>query len=454
MGSNKQTTTNPGSTLAGERYNRFYGPMAPVNPMDEQTNRMQQDFYNRYTQAADRQTADYSDIMGRYDDLYKNISSAPPQRFSFERVNSPTPPELQEGYGYLREAVPGYRNFAETGGYSDQDIADLRARGISPLRAVYANANREVDRAKSVGGGYAPNFIAAKAKMSRDLSTNISDETQNVNARLAEDIRQGKLAGLAGLSGIGGTMGGMSLQDADRILRASLANQSADLQTQGMDYSASQDKIKNMLGTLGAKSSLYGTTPGQASVFGNQALEAMRQSLTSRGMTEENAARLLQIMGGNQTQEAKTPWWKTALSVAGTAAPYIGKAFGTGAGLAATGASMAGGAALPGAATLSAVPAAGGASAAAGGGGGALSTIGSMVGLGAGYALPLAAIMYGLNRYTRGPSIGQDQVDPFTEGPGGDNDRARAQQLLEQYGADSPMYVSFIQMHPWAAART
>jgi len=357
MGSSSKsssTSSNAGANLAQMQYMRQYGPLAQPNPMTSILNNQQQDFYNRYTQAADRSTADYSDIMSGYQNwgkdvggLESSIDSMSPTNFSFtpvnaERVSSPTPKELQESYGYLRETVPGYRDFANTGGYSEQDIADLRARGTSPVRAAYANAQANIERAKAIGGGYAPNYIAATAKMTRDQSQQASDAMQAVNAKLAEDIRTGKLAGLSGLSNVGSTMGGMSLQDAARILQADMANQSTDLQSQlanqragidvqGMSEQSRQNKIANQMGVrslglqgLNARTGLYGTTPGQASMFGNQALQAMNQRLTAQGMDQDNAARLLGIMSGNQQEQKQSgpAWWTYALS----AAPYVAMA--------------------------------------------------------------------------------------------------------------------------------
>lgn len=339
--SNKSSSTSDslGARMAQQRYNQLYGPMAPANPLTAQLNQQQQDFYNRYTQAADRQTADYSNIMQGYKDwgtdvtgLRNQIDTGPSTTFNWERVSSPTPAELQEGYGYLRNAGKGYQEFADTGGYSEGDIADLRARGTSPVRAAYANAQQNIERAKAIGGGYSPNYVAATAKMTRDQSQQTADAMQSVNAKLAEDIRSGKLAGLGGLANVGGTMGGLSLQDAQRILQANLANSSGSLQAQGMTEQSRQNKIQNQMGVrslglsgLNAQTGLYGTTPGQASMFGNQALQAMNQRLTASGMDQDNAARLLSIMSGQQQQSGQSgpAWWTYALA----AAPYVAMAF-------------------------------------------------------------------------------------------------------------------------------
>lgn len=157
--------------------------------------------YGLYNTAVDQQAQDYSRIMQGY----QNLSSS-----------------------------PAYQNLADlssTGGYSEADKADLRARGVSPIRSVYASANRDVDRQKALQGGYSPNYNAVKAKMAREMSDTISNQTQNVNADIASRVAQNKIG-----------------------LAPTYANMTAE--------------------PLKAQQSLYGTTPALSNLFGNQALNA------------------------------------------------------------------------------------------------------------------------------------------------------------------------------------
>jgi len=118
------------------------------------------------------------------------------------------------------EMLDRYRKFADTGGYSPEDIGAIRSRALSPVRAAYSDINRDIDRSRSLQGDYAPGYAATKAKVGREQAYTTADATTNVEAALAQMKQQGKLAG----------MGGMA--------------------------------------------SLYGTTPGQASMFGKQALQS------------------------------------------------------------------------------------------------------------------------------------------------------------------------------------
>jgi hypothetical protein len=158
----------------------------------------------------------------------------------------------------------------------------------------------------------------------------MADAMTTVNAGLADSIRQGKLAGLAGLSGVGSTMGGLSADEASKILQANLANSSGNLQAAGMSENSYQNYFGNKMGALDAQRALYGTTPGMASMFGQQAM----QGLSQQGQLEANRNNFglglidmnLRALNDGKANES-TPWWKTALGIAGTAAPYVGMAF-------------------------------------------------------------------------------------------------------------------------------
>ena len=296
------------------QYNNAQHPSA----LENEYTPISQNFMNNYNNAVQRDTADYGRMMGGFQDYMKNA------KFGFERVKAERPAELGEAYGYLREAMPGYREFAATGGYSPQDIQELRARSTNPVRAAYGNTMMELNRARSLGGnGGASNYIAAASRAQRDLPQQLADAQTNINAQLADQIRQGKLAGLGGIESVGGKIGGLSSEEAGRQLQAALANQGADLQTQSMADAAQRFGLSGQAG-------LYGTTPGMSSMFGNQALSAyntragLEQSRNQFGLSALDAQ-----LRAQQTalQNPKQPWWKTALGVAGTVAPYAAMAF-------------------------------------------------------------------------------------------------------------------------------
>jgi len=134
-----------------------------------------------------------------------------------EPAATPAAPAAPTGGGYTpnAQAQAGYSNFAETGGFTPQDLGNIRARALSPVRAVYANAQRNVDRQRSLQGGYAPGYQSALTRMARDQGQTTSDAAVNAEAGISEQVQKGKLAGLAGLEGSGGGGGGGGATPAD-----------------------------------------------------------------------------------------------------------------------------------------------------------------------------------------------------------------------------------------------
>jgi len=323
MGKKKE---NPAERVIQTAQQRYQETLQP-SPVESIFSGVSNQFQDAYNQAVERQTQDYGNIMSAYENFRKNLGG--PTRFNFERVRAERPAELGEAYGYLREAMPGYREFAETGGYSPTDIQELRARGISPIRAAYGNTMMQLDRARALGGDAgAPNYIAALSRAQRELPEQLAEAMTGVNAQLAQDIRQGRLAGLAGITNVGSTMGSLSSQEAARMLQAALANQSADLQAQQLAEQSLQNLRATELAALGGQSSLYGTTPGMAATFGNQALDAWRTRAGMEQARNQFGLGLLDAqLRGYGTPPGSEPWWKTALGVAGTVAPYAAIAF-------------------------------------------------------------------------------------------------------------------------------
>lgn len=303
----KSKTPNPAQQVinqASTAYQSTTEPSAAENAAAGTTAQFQQN----YNDSVGSAKQDYGNIMNAYGDFSKNLQ--------VPHITAQRPEELNESYGYLREAMPGYRDFASTGGYSPTDVQELRARGIAPIRSAYGGTMRQLDQARSLGGdGGSPNYIAARSRAQRELPGQMADAMTTVNADLANAIRQGKMFGLSGMTNTGSTMGGLASADAGRTLQADMSNQNADMQANQM-----------RLASLGGQASLYGTTPGMASMFGNQALQS-QQNLNAMTANRQNYGLGLldaQLRGyGTDKATQGTPWWQTALGVAGTVAPFF-----------------------------------------------------------------------------------------------------------------------------------
>jgi hypothetical protein len=334
MGKNKKNAANTAmqdvSAQAKTQYNSL---MNSPSQVDSELAPFSQNAHDLSNKSNYRQMQDYGDIMGQYDDIANSPGSGP-HNFTYKNVEAKTPEELKESYGYLREAAPGYRDFAANGGYSGQDVQELRARGMSPIRSAYGNTMMEMDRARAIGGnGGAPNYIAAASKAQREMPGQMADAMTTVNAGLAEQIREGKKFGLQGLTETGSTMGGLSSADAARILSADQGNQQADLQAQAMSEQSRRQSGQERLAALSGKTSLYGTTPAMANMFGNQALSAYGTRAGIESQRQQTGLGLLaaqmQGYGPQANAPAGTPGWQTALGVAGTVAPYVAQYYGS-----------------------------------------------------------------------------------------------------------------------------
>jgi hypothetical protein len=304
-----------------------------------------QSVWDAYEEAKAKSIQDYNRIMQQYRQFDPNFAGGSGgggafQSFDsnytpiqFNPINMPSFPANIENITspaieYItspqyNELAGKYKNLSETGGFSGSEIAAMRARGISPVRSVYANAMRNMERQRALQGGYSPNYMAASSKMSRDLSQELADASLGVEARLAPMIREGKLAGLEGLRGIGEAEADRAAKIAESNrrmqLQADLANQAASSRAQefgadlGMqtnlanldastraqianmeaafkdaqlkqqsytDYLSSGERSKALeLQALDAQRALYGTTPASAALFGEQASKSIDQGM-------------------------------------------------------------------------------------------------------------------------------------------------------------------------------
>jgi len=93
-----------------------------------------------------------------------------------------------------------FDDFAKTGGFSDADIANYRARGISPIGAQYSNDMNAIEQSNRLLGRAAPNFAASVARLNRNRGLGMSDAVRNTETDLQGMIRANKLSGAQNLS--------------------------------------------------------------------------------------------------------------------------------------------------------------------------------------------------------------------------------------------------------------
>lgn len=132
-------------------------------------------------QAPQYTTTDYTQSKGVYDNAINN-----------GLVDDPSLARMR-GAGV-------YDDFAKTGGYSDQDIANLRSRASSATPAFYANVTRGVDQQARVSGGGGLAANALRANLARQNAQQGSSARLDAELGLKSAINTNKLAGAEGAS--------------------------------------------------------------------------------------------------------------------------------------------------------------------------------------------------------------------------------------------------------------
>lgn len=252
-----------------------------------------QNAYTNYGTAVKRQGQDYDELMNKYNQTFNSIpgvGSGASQTFDYNY----TKPTYQTTQDYTR-AVGNVRSASDNGLYSGQDQSDIRERGISPIRSVYANAQRNLNRQRSLQGGYSPNYAAVSAKMAREMSSQLSDQTTKVNAQLAQDIAGQRAK--AQSEYLGAASGEQNARNQFELNSAEMNNKYGldKLNSQMEDYWA---PTKMKLSALGGATGLYGTTPGFAALMQNGALQQGAQEANVNQNNAVNQQRLMQIYGG------------------------------------------------------------------------------------------------------------------------------------------------------------
>lgn len=255
-----------------------------------------------YSGAVNQQNSDYDKIMGNYDALYKsakeqgnkpnlNISPLNHQNVGYEAIGpySPSP-----GMSNLKSKLQENSN---TGGFSEEELSSLRARGVSPIRAIYAGALRNLQRQKSLSGGYAPNYGALQAKLAREQSMQVGEANMKVNADITDRVSQGRQAALSMLTPLMSQENQMTnnintanAQGVQRVNELNTAentrvdeiNRQMQLALEQLSNSNHNNSLSQGMQATQGMQSIYGTTPALSNMFGNQVLASNAQNLQAQ----------------------------------------------------------------------------------------------------------------------------------------------------------------------------
>lgn len=131
----------------------------------------------------------------------------------------------------------GFDEFAKTGGYTPESLANIKSQAISPIGSYATGTREELARRNALQGGYAPGFDAANRALQRDTSRAIADTSLNANVMLQDRINQGRQWGIGGIAQSEGQLAG--LQSGNKLAAAAgeagIAKSLADLDAADID---------------------------------------------------------------------------------------------------------------------------------------------------------------------------------------------------------------------------
>lgn len=172
-----------------------------------------------------------------------------------------------------------FQGFADTGGFSEGDKANIRSRAVSPIRSIYSSARQGLDRQRALQGGYSPGYATALGRFSREQGQLSSDAATNAEAAIAEMTQRGKLAGMGGMASIYGATPGLSNMFGQQMLQGMGQQlQAGQLQNQlSLGLMDNQNRIgtipgtfQNALGNIGGAINLGGQIGGAIYPWLNQ----------------------------------------------------------------------------------------------------------------------------------------------------------------------------------------
>lgn len=206
----------------------------------------------------------------------------------------------------VNRSIAGYQNFADTGGVSaedqnrmrgmgiydewsksggvtDADRANLRARGNSVIPAFYNRVREESNRLGRVQGGGGPGQAALMSRLARDQSRGAQSAALETEGGIADRVRQGQMWGTEGME--------RSEGELQRLLSQNkLAGMGGVTDATGMmANSIAQNRIGASSAGGGNEIGMQGLISGNK-LQGTRGLEGMAESSAARGAASSNAA--------------------------------------------------------------------------------------------------------------------------------------------------------------------
>lgn len=172
-----------------------------------------------------------------------------------------------------------FDEFARTGGYSDQDISNIRSRATSVIPAYYDVARNEAGRMANVQGGYGPGRAALFARMGRDQARGAQSAALDAELGIKDKVNEGRRWGAGQMTGAEASLQDMRM----RALTGASGVES------NMWNAIAQNRTGAASAGGGNEVGMEGLVQ-KGKMFGTQGLEGMAESAASRSAAAGAAA--------------------------------------------------------------------------------------------------------------------------------------------------------------------
>lgn len=218
---------------------------------------VQQGLTNQYNSAQQNYSPYIAKSQQRSDELYPTIKAG------FENMLTQGPPGIGgiesdvqalrdfagnpiDAYAQSRmRGGGGYENFAETGGYSPQDVQNIRTQNAAIVPSMFSSLGGLLSRQQNIRGRQSPGFTSQQIALARAGGRAAHEANLDADIKLADSIRQGRMWGIGGL-----TDSESALQNllTGRKLSALQSATSAGMDLSNMQRSNTLGALQGMMG--------------------------------------------------------------------------------------------------------------------------------------------------------------------------------------------------------------
>lgn len=199
-----------------------------------------------------------------------------------------------EQSGQLGKTAGFYGNLMDTGGYSTEDIANIKNESNSVIPSYFSSLKDSLDQRRAASG-YGPGFSDANVALAREGAIASGDQSVRTNIGIQDAVRSGKMAGAGGLSNQVLSQYGIEAPLKERAFEASgnmsaqmqqirLAAAQGDVNAQRIIQSGKLEGLGGLSANIGARGQ-FGLAKGQLAQQGQESLMGAEQSGEEFGMS-------------------------------------------------------------------------------------------------------------------------------------------------------------------------